>query len=247
MNPYDVDVSNSNIQGPLARLKILYEDMPPTTGCDKCVEVNGADNKDWCCRTTNPSMYYSEFLYVWQEVQKWSKSKRASLVLRCIRNYLSNSLSKGCVMYADGCQCYNERPFTCRMYGVVCPESFEKRYRSLQERQGERFVAKPQCPLVKVDNPEYLSSFVRPEDEDSWFRQIMTIETRIGMSEHLLRLHDMPGGPYRTFHDHILIELFPPSFLEMLTKTRMTNPSPEDIEKTIELLDGVLQETGVIK
>jgi Fe-S-cluster containining protein len=249
MNPYNVDVRDQNLMGPLARLKIIYEDMPPTAGCENCSAVNGEEQKDWCCKTQNPSMYYCEFLYIWQEVQKWPKTRRAWLVLRAIRNYLSNSLSKGCIFYEDsfGCKVYEHRPFMCRMYGVIDPERFQQRFDLLRERQGEKFEAKPQCKLVHVADDQALIPYIKAEDEDKMFQQVMTCEARIGMTEPLLKLHDQPGGPYRTFHDHILIELFPPAFLEMLTKTRMTNPSQEDIDKTIEIVDGILQESGIIK
>lgn len=248
MNPYGVDVRDSNLMGPLARMKIVYDEMPTTTGCEKCTEVNGADKKHWCCRSQNPSMYYIEFLYVWREVQKWSKCRRAELVLRAIRNYLSNSLSKGCIFYWDGCACYKERPYMCRMYGVIHKSSWDKRWQELKERQKEKFVAEEQCPLVSIDQEGYNGAEgIKQSDEDGWFKEIFQCEVRIGVSPRELALHDNPGGPYRTFHDHLLIELFEPNFLQTLTKTRLANPSPEDIETTIQYVAASLAELGIIK
>jgi len=60
-------------------------------------------------------------------------------------------------------------------------------------------------------------------------------------------LHDNPGGPYRTFHDHILIEMYSPAVLEHLTKVRMTNPSKDDIEETVKMIRMVLVEEGDVE
>jgi len=72
MNPYGVKTTDGNIRGPMVALKILYEGMPQTTGCEQCHEVNG-DDEIWCCKTQSPSMYYAEFLYIWEGVQQWEK------------------------------------------------------------------------------------------------------------------------------------------------------------------------------
>lgn len=247
MNPYGVDVHENNIIGPLARLKIIYNELPATTGCEKCAEING-ENAQWCCKSANPSMYYVEFLYIWREVQKWSKSRRAQLVLRAIRNYLSNSLSKPCIFFDNGCTCYKERPLACYFYGVWHKTSWDKRWKALKTRQKDKFEAKPQCNLVKISQEGYDGTDgINPEDEKKWFHQVFQCEARIGVKVQELALHDEPGGSYRTFHDHLLIELFQPSFLEMLTKARLSNPSTEDIEKTIAMLDSAMQEYGIIK
>ena len=240
MNPYGVDVREDNLIGPLARLKIIYDEIPATTGCEKCEEVNGKEDKHWCCTSNSPSMYYTEFLYVWQEVQKWGKQKRKDLILRAIRNYLSNSLHKSCIFYVDGCSCYQHRPLMCRFYGVINKDSWNRRLDVLKDRQKDKFSCRDQCSLVSICQDGYKSDSINPKDEDKWFLDIRQCEKRIGVNGVSIALHDKPGGSYRTFHDHLLIELFEPVFLEMLSKMRMSNPSPEDIDKTIIAVEGML-------
>ena len=115
MNPYNVKTNDGNIRGPLVSLQVLYEDMPKTTGCEQCKEVNG-DDAWWCCRTMNPSMYYAEFLLVWEHVQNdWGKQRKAELIVRAIRNYLDVGDVKGCIFFHnDKCNCYQNRPLACR-------------------------------------------------------------------------------------------------------------------------------------
>ena len=134
MNPYNIDLTQSNLQGPLIALDILYDGMPQTSGCEKCAEING-DDIHWCCKTMSPSMYYAEFLKVFKQVgEQWSETEKRDLMFRAVRNYLDNGLNKGCVFYDKGCTVYSVRPFVCRMYGVISQENWDKRWETLKER-----------------------------------------------------------------------------------------------------------------
>jgi len=234
MNPYNVDTTESNLLGPITSLNILYDEMPETSGCEKCPEIN-KDDEIWCCLTQNPSMYYVEFLNAWQHIQEeWSKLDRKNLILRAIRNYLDNSLSKGCIFYDSECLIYKQRPYACRMYGIIPTETWNTRWESLKKRQGDNFEAKPQCELVICD------SEITPDQEDKWFSHTTTCEKRIGVAEPIIKLHDHAGGSYRTFHDHILIEMFKDDFLHMLSQVRLENPKKEDITEIINQIDLLL-------
>jgi len=228
MNPYWIDISQSNLEGPFVSLGVLYEGMPATSGCEKCKEVNG-EECNWCCLCQSPSMYYVEFLKVFKEVgDNWSDEQKTEILLRSVRNYLDNSINKGCVFYDNECTVYNVRPFNCRLYGVIPEGSWNKRWEALQERQGDKFNARPQCSLVSSERE------VTPTLEDKWFLHTRECEERIGMPIGTINLHDEAGGSYRTFHDHLLLELLGEDVLATLSNVRLTNPSKEDIELTIE-------------
>ena len=210
--------------------------MPETEGCEKCEEING-DEKFWCCSTNSPSMWYVEFLNVWEKVQNWNKEKKINLILRAIRNYLSNKTSKGCIFFDNGCQCYSDRPFCCRQYGVVPKENWDKRWSALKERMGDKFDAKPQCNLVSIKG----GGSITPEQEDKWFEHTKKCERRIGILSHTIKKYDLAGGTYRTFHDHLLIELHTPEFLHKLTTVRLQNPSESDINSFVSVLKEQLE------
>lgn len=240
MNPYNIDLTQSNLEGPLISLSVLYNGMPATSGCEKCSEKN-PDNPYWCCKTQNPSMYYVEFLRVFKKVgDTWSNEKKIELVLKAVKNYLTNDLSKGCVFYDNECTVYEDRPFACRMYGVIPKENWDKRWESLKRRQGESFEAKPQCDLVSSEE-EITASM-----EDKWFLHTRKCEERIGISAEVVNLHDLGGGSYRTFHDHLLVEFFNDSILEMLSKARMTNSTEEEIDLLVDELRKQLHEQQTI-
>ena len=240
MNHYNVKTSDKNLTIPLISLNVLYSKMPKTTGCDQCESVNG-DKKDWCCKINSPSMYYVEFLNVWKDVQNtWSKIKKSSLIMRAIKNYLSNKRDKGCIFYDNGCQTYSKRPLACHFYGVISEDSWNKRVKKIRNRDGEEVNIQNQCHLVSFENGK---KSMTEDEENKWFKHTVDCESQIGVTPDLLKLHDLPGGTYRTFHDHLLIELFDPSILEMLTKVRLQNPSEEDIQQTSELIQQNLNAT----
>lgn len=236
MNPYNIDISSSNLEGPIIALNVLYNGMPATSGCEKCAEING-DNVDWCCRNHTPSMYYVEFLQVLKTIgDNWPNDEKKEVILRAVKNYLDNSLSKGCVFYDNACTIYPDRPFSCRLYGVISKENWDKRWETLKKRQGDSFEAKPQCTLVSSEEE------ITPEMEAKWFMHIRKSEERIGIAAEIIDRHDLGGGSYRTFHDHLLLEFFGEDLLSVLTQARMTNSTKEEIDLLIEELRKRLNE-----
>lgn len=240
MNPYNIDLTQSNIEGPLIALDVLYDGMPKTSGCETCKDING-DNAFWCCLTQNPSMYYVEFLKVLKDIgDNWTEERKIEFMLRAVRNYLDNSLSKGCIFYDSECTIYNARPFSCRMYGVIPQDNWDKRWEALKKRQGDDFEAKPQCPLVSA------SKKITSVMEDKWFEHIRRTEKRIGITPETVDLHDLSGGSYRTFHDHFLLEFFGEQLMGFLTDARMTNSTQEEIDLLIEELRKQLNEQALL-
>lgn len=240
MNPYGVKVDGESIRRPLISLQVLYDSMPETTGCEKCQEVNG-DDEHWCCKTMNPSMYYSEFIKVWYNVQNsWSKKKKIDLFVRAIENYLFMGQEKGCIFYDDGCQTYDLRPFYCRMYGIIPKESWDSRIESIKKRD-EDFEFRPQCELV-ITKKE-----VTEEHEDKWFAHVKQCEEKLGVPDQYIKLHDIPGGCYRTFHDHLLLEVLEPSTMNILTGAKITKPTKADINLLKNELLKLLKQGKLIK
>jgi hypothetical protein len=238
MNPYNIDTTNYNINKPIISLNVLFEHMPETTGCEKCKEING-DNSEWCCRVVAPSMYYVEFLNVWIEVQKWSKEKRLSLILRAVKNYLSNNDSKGCIFFQKECLCYTQRSLQCRLYGVMPQEVWDKRVEYVKklfdwDKVSNAFKKKTvQCPLVSCTNGH---KSVTETEEQKWFEHTRQCEKELGIPLDAINDHDGPKGSYRTFHDHIVLEFFDTPALNLLTRVKAQMPSDEDIQKFAETL-----------
>ena len=172
----------SEVNRSIISLNILYDNLPKTSGCEKCSEVNGEENKDWCCKRMSPSMYYVEFLNVFYEFQKWSHKRKKEVILKAIANYLSNNLEKGCIFYNNGCSVYKQRPLACFQYGVIPETSWNKRWEALKKRDGDKFCGIPQCNLVKSE------TLITPELENKWFEYTKKCEERIGITKEMKRL-----------------------------------------------------------
>lgn len=227
MGAFGIDSGDDNIRKPMRRLRLVYDGFPETTGCEKCREVNG-DNEKWCCKEQSPSMFYSEFLYAWQHVRAtWSKDRRVDLILLALQNYLRSTVTKGCIFFQGGeCQVYDRRPMACRMYGVIPKESWDHHWEALKKRLGENFTFKPQCGMVLlVDKMQTIDQ----QRETDIFLRVREIEKELGVPKIHVESHDEAMGSYRNFHDHLLLEIFDEATLERLTMARLSNPSEEDI------------------
>lgn len=236
MTQYGVDARLKNLQGSLVSLDILYDEMPKTSGCEKCSEINGKDQEHWCCKSQTPSMYYVEFLKVYKELSTWSLQRRQEVLFRAVANYLSNETNKGCIFYENGCTVYLTRPLNCRVYGVVPKENWNKRWEALKALQGEDFDSKPQCTLVSSEKE------ISPQMEDKWFEHTKKCEQRIGVPEFVINKHDEASGSYRNFHDHLLLEMLPEGTLSVLTEVKICNPDKGLIAATINALRDTLNE-----
>ena len=132
----------------------------------------------------------------------------------------------------------------CRMYALIPSESWNERANSLKRIYGDDFEPRPQCDLVTTKDGEPITK----EHEDKWFNHIKKCELRIGMPLDAVAAHDAPVGSYRTFHDHLLLELFNDEFLHMLSEVRLKHdPQPDEIDTFIELLASTLQKKGVLE
>lgn len=234
MNLYGINEQSDATVKSLRKLTVLYSSLPKTKGCENCESVNGKDDLHFCCKLHSPSMYYVEFLAAWKHYKEThNKQEQTELVLRAIRNYLDNRLNKGCIFYLNGCTIYSKRPLVCYTYGLIPKEDWDKRYQSLKEKYGEAFNARPnQCNLVSTQDGREITS----KQMTKWFQKTKEFEDEIGVPEQAINRHDDDGGSYRTFHDHLLVELFSLEFMKFLTQVRLTNPSLEEIDKTVELM-----------
>jgi hypothetical protein len=123
----------------------------------------------------------------------------------------------------------------CRIYGITPEEEFQPRYERLKvlyEKKGEEL--RDQCDLVStIDGKNVTKKHI-----DKWWDELVDIEASLGFKKE--EINDSDGGTYRTFHDHLLIHLFPEDTLASLTFVK-TNGSP------MEKLEAVVNFTKILK
>lgn len=227
-------------------LQRLYTQTPETTGCEyNCSNgICGAH----CCKNNTPSLFYSEFRYLWDEFRKSTKEEYIKTVLAAIRNVLSDTLIKGCVFHDPEtlkCKTHETRPLVCRVYGVTPKSVWDKRVERVKELnkdhpdKDEYFSKLEQCNLIKTLDGK---SEIPIKKEQRFFRRTQDIERSLGIKKQTIDLHDLPGGTYRTMHDHIMLEIFDSDFLTMLSKIKLQRLSEKQIDSILETISSSLEQ-----
>lgn len=219
---------------PFISLKVLYENLPVTSGCENCVSINN-DNAYWCCKSYVPSMFYVEFLYIWKTIINKTDSEKKSVILNSIKNYLLDSQNKKCPFWDDKCSVYEVRPFSCREYGIIPDEIWADRVSYLKKIHGENYEYKNQCSLVKIDKGNN-----NKELSNKRFQHIQKCEIEIGADPIKTKNYTDENSTYRVAHDHILLELFDNNFLKKLTEFKLSKPTENEIDDFISALLGAL-------
>ena len=236
-------ITEESILKSFSLLEEVYKEIPRTKGCEKACSPGGC--KAYCCFYQTPSLFYSEFLYLWNDLMKTCSTDIILLfITRSIKNFLRNSITKTCVLFdEDNCRCFchKTRPYCCYLYGVVHPHKWKKRVKSIKQQslndpaEDKKDLSRVinQCDLVRcVDGRKHISE----KQEDEWFERVKQSEIAIGVPQEIVDFLDQPKGSYRAIHDHIMLNTFPADLLEMLSKQRVDRIS----EKEINELTGVL-------
>jgi hypothetical protein len=201
--------------------------------------------KGWCCRLNSPQVLYCEFFNVWTYVIKeWDYDKIIKLIGRCLKNYLSESFNKPCVFWdidTHLCLVHKYRNFNCRLFGITPEDEMKPRVEQLRKKFQSDILAviKDQCKLVVGEKD------VTKDDTDRWWHRLEAIEQLAGIDKKMIT--DDPGGSYRMYHDHILIQLFPDDVMRQLSTLRAYG-NPEEKEVFIEnFLEIIKEEIRKIK
>jgi Fe-S-cluster containining protein len=214
---YQTPIPQNVLKAARKDLRNIYNDVPETEGCMESLPSCGA----WCCQHQSPSLFYSEFLNTyWAINHQWSKKQLSDLFIRAVRSYIAGKATKGCIFWdrdSKKCMQHETRPFNCRTYGQVPEEDFRPRFERLKVLYAERPDAflKEQCGLVKTVGTPPTS-----RQMNDWFEEIKLVEQDIGITRGLM--HDGDGGTYRTYQDHILLQMAPPTLLSQLSHVRET-------------------------
>jgi len=211
----------------------VYSKIPKTTGClDNINKENGC--AAWCCRFQTPQVLYCEFLNTWRYVLRfWDTNDVLSVVEKSLQNYLTSSVTKGCVFFdreKRTCGQHLTRPYNCRTYGIVPPEEFNPKIHALRQhyKNDPLVVLRDQCSLVKIEDGEPITT----KDTGRWWGMLSKIEAEFVPEDSI---NDGPDGSYRTYHDHILLHVFHPQTLMDLTQVRLNGDS-KDKEEAIQFL-----------
>jgi len=218
------------LKGAHRKLRVLYKKIPSTTGCmdnlDTC--------KSWCCSCQSPQVLYVEFLHTWKDVLKyWALPDILDLIEHAINAYLNNNPVKGCIFHNKEtglCTQHKTRCFNCYIYGITPKDKFTERFNRFKEMYKDRpdVILHDQCPLVEAKKK------VTQKDIDKWWNELVDIEKSIGIKKK--NINDKDDGSYRSYHDHLLLYLFPDVVLNQMTIVKGTITDPKSKEACVRSL-----------
>lgn len=206
-----------------SKLNKIYEKYDLRTTCEHRTD---------CCKTSMPSMLYSEFSSLINKI--WSTRSdetKIELIVKSIEYFFHyqfekfgmETLVKPCMFLNEEkkiCSCYKNRPLNCRLYGLwpkdvynARVDKFEKAYEGLVKR--EDLPLNTQCPNVKRTCGEEL----KIEEINDLFEQLDQLDFKVG---NFSELQIKNKENYRTFHDWLLLKIFGDQWLSLLTTFMIT-------------------------
>lgn len=230
-----MELSDSNkdkIEKTDRQLQELYKKIPQTTGCMQNINHPTSPCQAWCCKLQQPQVLLSEFSVVMKYMtENWSSDQILDIIKKALESYVSNKQIKGCIFHDSDsllCKIHEKRPMNCRIYGIIPKEEFNKRLEKIREMIPNEDI-REQCDLVSTED----GSEVTTSMTDAWFEALTTIEVDFGVLPK--SIHEKTGGTYRTFPDHLLLNMFPTKILHMLSEVKAAKEE-ESKKKFIEIL-----------
>jgi Fe-S-cluster containining protein len=205
-----------------------------------------------CCKVAMPQINYSEFVQIataiWKDLSHDEILNTICTSLKYFFRYEYTkwgmaSLVKPCMFLnsEDRCTIYEDRPLSCRLYGLWPEKDYEERvdkFVKAYEVHGlsrEDLPLNTQCKFVKRVNAE---KELTTEVIDGLFKQLDDLDQTIGdFSDAQVRQKEN----YRTFHDWLLLKVFGEEWLAQLTAFILA-ADKETMEDQIEALEDVVRE-----
>jgi len=189
----------------------------------------------FCCSVACPQMAYSEFLSLIDFIyNKLDKNFRNAIIKNSIRYFFSNSLVKPCSLLVDKrCVCYEDRPLSCRLYGIIPKEMFEKRVEGFIKNTGlkkEEIPLNTQCQYVKrVDNSIPLTEKMI----EDLYAKINNLDMGVGnfTKQQIKKRYNQ-----RTFHDWMMRFIFGEENLCGLTTFYLAAENKDVVDDFVKIL-----------
>ena len=202
-------------------LRNIYADIPETEGCLKYISLNESEGGcgGRCCEFQQPSVFSSEFAYVYNYVNdKFSKDQIIEILLKAIKIYIFGKPTNGCIFFNKSnkqCTIHSVRPFACRTYSQEPEEEFKPKYDRLKilYQNNPDAIIMEQCNLTQP-----IGKKLTKEELDDLFQRLKFVEEDFGIEKEFI--NDKEGGSYRTFVDHLLLYSYSEEFLLQLTYIR---------------------------
>jgi Fe-S-cluster containining protein len=206
-----------------------------------------------CCKVAMPQLNYSEFVQIVTTIWK-EKSHADILDIICksleyffrydYAKWEKDALVKPCMLLDKNemCTIYEDRPLSCRMYGLWPEDMYNERvdkfanaYKEKYGLERDELPLSKQCPLVKRKDD---SNPLTREVIESLYKRLDNLDKTTGdFTSAQVRQKEN----YRTFHDWLLLKILGEEWLSQLTSFILA-ADKEIMEDQIKALKEVIRE-----
>jgi Fe-S-cluster containining protein len=213
-----VDLDDLEKSKSIFKLKDIYKDIPDTK-CNHCPLKKGVEAD--CCKTFSPPMNLVEFLNILKH-NTYSKEQKIDLICECIKSYLNPNYIKPCLLLKNNqCSVYEQRPFSCRMFGLYTQDEWNSRLESISvqldvEKQEVPFFC--QCKGIEVTGKK---SKISKKESDESFKKIHELDLDFFNDLFQGRQMVYSSITYMPFDAHFLSIFIPVDEIENLATTKL--------------------------
>lgn len=247
-----VDTDDLMIADLLGKLDIIYQCVPKT----KCIHCPNKETVEAdCCKVFSPPIYFIEFVSILKKIDRTNQeegdflSKISPVIKRSIDSFLywdEKELIKPCALLdKDLCSFYNERPYSCRAFGLSSELEWQKKLDGIMKQTGlakEEIPFYEQCNFVKKRSKETLT--LSAEKSNELFDSIYNIDVMLFKQD--IGKKGISYITYMPFDHHLLCLFLGPDNLEILTDMKILQSNTyrkyKDGEKTKEEFDKIREE-----
>jgi Fe-S-cluster containining protein len=186
-----------------------------------------------CCRVACPQIKYSEATQIIGTVLgEWSKEDKLELLTVCLRYFFSDSLIKPCpLLKGDVCRTYEDRPLSCRLYGLWPSEVWEKRVEGFARTVSlprDKVPLNTQCGMVRRTNGIPLTM----AEIEPLYQSLDSIDMVVGgLSEEQIKQQ----WNTRTLHDWMLLKFWGEEKLIIMSEMK-SRAKPHEMDEIIKIV-----------
>jgi len=244
----EIDTDSFDLKKAFKDLNDIYKKIP-NTKCLHCPGKKGVEAD--CCKSFSPPMLLVEFLNILSKLEKEDKEFQEKFVVECMQSFLNPEYQNECLLLKDVfCRYYDQRPFSCRMFGQYSDVEWKGRIEAIQEQS---FVDPRKLPFYKqCKNIQVLAKkgkkSVKKGDSDYFFKSIYSIDLRLfdyfgeKGKPSLGPLFVLSSKTYLPIYTHLLLIRIGPELLEQLAIVKLNGRQDYDL-----YLEGELSEEKYIE
>ncbi|HUS51036.1 MAG TPA: hypothetical protein VMZ91_12785 [Candidatus Paceibacterota bacterium] len=228
----EIDTDIFDLKIAIKDLNDIYKKIPDT----KCLHCPGKDKVEAdCCKCFSPPMLLIEFLNILTKLEKEDKEFQKKFTVECMNSFLNPEYENQCLLMENVfCKYYEQRPFSCRMFGQYSDFEWRDKIKTMEEQyivDPKKLPFYKQCKNIQNKSKKIL----KKGDSDYLFKSIYNIDLNVF---NMFKEKNKPSlGPlfvfssktYLPIYTHLLLIKIGPDLLEQLAIVKLSGRKDYDL------------------